>query len=61
MCLFYLNSTGILLPVAIQLFAKPGPENPVGANCNSEYFQQIKSLIWNFNQVIIIKKLRFSS
>ena len=28
-CLFYLNSTGTLLPVAIQLFAKPDPENPV--------------------------------
>ena len=32
MCLFYLNSKGTLLPVAIQLFAKPGPENPVSAN-----------------------------
>ena len=29
MCLFYLNSKGTLLPVAIQLFSKPGPENPV--------------------------------
>ena len=32
MCLFYLNSKGTLLPVAIQLFAKPGPENPVSTN-----------------------------
>ena len=29
MCLLYLSSKRTLLPVAIQLFAKPGPENPV--------------------------------
>ena len=29
MCLFYLNSKGTLMPVAIQLFTKPRQDNPV--------------------------------